>query len=226
MMAYDQFHEIPQQDALCCLYSIVEARMLHYVGFLAILKNKSDPTLFLNISQGMNFYDSFFVSGDGRLIFLQPCLYNEQCGIKTPILVIDLAENRFSYVLTDNIRSWHSVKQKSSDVFVVHTQEYDRVEQRQIEVPVMEFQLQPLQWHDLDQLNTLRQLVFPDEPKEAVTPKKRTWFPLFVVLNIALVLFALGNTLLNKATFIDYLIFLAQFLIVFPFYMTVLLRNN
>lgn len=220
LMAYDQFHEIPQQNALCCIYSIVEAKMGHYVGFLAILKNKTAPTLFLNISHGMNFYDNFSVSEDGRFIFLQPSIYDERRGQKRPILIIDLVENWFSYVLTDSVSSWHSVKQKSSDVFVVNTQEYHRGEQRQIEIPAMEFQIQSLQWHDLSQLNTLRQLIFPEEP-EKVAPRKGIWHHLSVGLDIAMVLLALINISFGKATFIDYLIILGQILIVFPVYLAV-----
>ena len=40
----DEYYEIPQSDTLCCLYSICEAGMLDYLGFLAILKNKKRQT--------------------------------------------------------------------------------------------------------------------------------------------------------------------------------------
>ena len=42
---YDEYYALPQSDTLCCLYSICEASMLNYLGFLAILKNKENPEL-------------------------------------------------------------------------------------------------------------------------------------------------------------------------------------
>lgn len=216
--AHDRFFEIPQSDTLCCIYSIYEITMCNNLGRMVILKNKQSPQLVAQCSYP--FHVNFSVSDDGRLIFLQPCLYDQEFGIKTPILVIDLVENRFSYVLTDSISSWHSVKQKNSDVFVVNTQEYNRSEQRHIEIPVMEFQIQPLQWYDLNKLSSLREMIFPEEP-EKVAPRKGIWNYLSVGLDIAMVLLALINISFGKATFIDYLIILGQILIVFPVYLAV-----
>ena len=46
---YDKFLDIPQSNTLCCIYSIAEVTMCNYVGFLAIIKNKEKPSIFLNI---------------------------------------------------------------------------------------------------------------------------------------------------------------------------------
>ena len=169
LMAYDQFHEIPQQNALCCIYSIKEVSMCNYVGFLAILKEKDDPTLLINISKGMNFCDNFSVSEDGRFIFLQPSIYDERRGRKRPILVINLVENRFSYVLTNNTNPCYHVKQKSTDVFVVEAQESQQGDQRLMEIHGIEIHITALQWYELNKLPSLRELISPEKP-ENVAP--------------------------------------------------------
>lgn len=75
--AYDEFYEIASSNLLCCLYSIAEVRMLDYRGFLAILRNKNDPELILNISE-YTFTQTFFTDKEEKLIFLQFCLHNQK----------------------------------------------------------------------------------------------------------------------------------------------------
>jgi hypothetical protein len=190
------------------------------VGFLAILKEKDDPTLLINISKGMNFCDNFSVSEDGRFIFLQPSIYDERRGHKRPILVINLVENRFSYVLTNNTNPCYHVKQKSTDVFVVEAQESQQGDQRLMEIHGIEIHITALQWYELNKLPSLRELISPEKP-ENVAPRKGIWNYLSVGLDIAMVLLALINISFGKATFIDYLIILGQILIVFPVYLAV-----
>lgn len=65
----DEFFELPQSNTLCCLYSIVEASMLNYVGFLAILKNKDNPELILNLAEEFVFLCQFFCQCERKFDF-------------------------------------------------------------------------------------------------------------------------------------------------------------
>ena len=47
---YDRFYPLSECDALCCIYSIAEVRMGCYQGFLAILKNKEKPELYVHLA--------------------------------------------------------------------------------------------------------------------------------------------------------------------------------
>lgn len=77
---YDKFLEIPQNDVLCCIYSIAEVSMCTYLGFLAILKNKEKPSLFFNVAHGFNFLPCIDTNAKGNLIFLRPYLYDKKAA--------------------------------------------------------------------------------------------------------------------------------------------------
>lgn len=124
----DAFYEIPQTDALCCLYSITEVRMSDERGFLAVLRNKKNPELVLNIApqivdgkvDGYNFHTPFFVSNNGQLIFLQPGMYNQKEGRGArPLLILDITRNRFAYTMASNLQIIKKITQKSDTVFTV-----------------------------------------------------------------------------------------------------------
>ena len=156
---YDRFYEIPQNDALCCLYSITEARMGDYRGFLAILKNKEDPSVLVDIGSGMNFCDNFAVSDDGNLIFLMPHIYDPRYWIISPILLIDLKTNRFSYILTDNINPCYKIVQKSEGLFEVETFESQRNDERLMAIHGMKIRPDQLNWYTLSKLPSLPNMV-------------------------------------------------------------------
>lgn len=156
---YDRFYEIPQNDALCCLYSITEARMGDYNGFLAILKNKEAPSVLVDIGSGMNFCDNFAVSDDGNLIFLMPHIYDPRYWIISPILVIDLKANRFSYILTDNINPCYRIVQKSEGLFEVEAFESQRSDARLMTIHGMKIRPDQLPWYPLRDLSSLPEMV-------------------------------------------------------------------
>ena len=121
---YDDFIEIPQRDALCCLYSIAEVSMCNYQGFFAILKNKKNPELFLNIAE-YPFCDNISVSPKGNFIFLQPSLYNKKKNIvQRPILIIDIEKSVFSYIPTDNINPCYKVTELKENIFKIDADAY------------------------------------------------------------------------------------------------------
>ena len=88
---YDAYYYVPDSDVLCCIYSITEVSMGNNVGFLAILKDKSNPTLILNISESFNFCNNFSASRNGRFLFLQPSVYDKSSrSLHRPVLIIDV----------------------------------------------------------------------------------------------------------------------------------------
>lgn len=157
---YDKFYEIPQKDVLCCIYSIAEAGMMDYIGFLAILKEKENPSLLLNIAEGYNFCDNFSVSADGNFIFLQPSIYDKEYGVSRPILIIDLNGNRFSYVLTGNYSTTYQVKQKSERVFVVEADVSQKDNERLQALHGKEIRIDELKWYSMKKIQSLPEIIF------------------------------------------------------------------
>ena len=104
---YDNFNELKKTDTLCCLYSIVEARMMYYIGHLAILKNKQNPELYFNITN-IYFKPYVFYNKNENLLFLLADIYKNDNKTDTkkfmvPIIIIDITKGVFSYYKTDNI---------------------------------------------------------------------------------------------------------------------------
>ena len=108
---YDKFLDIPQSNTLCCIYSIAEVTMCNYVGFLAIIKSKEKPSLFLNIKD-FQFCGNMSANSKGNLIFLQPSIYDRKAHrMKRPILIIDIEKNRFAYRDTNNLNPSYNVEE-------------------------------------------------------------------------------------------------------------------
>lgn len=94
--------------------------MCNYEGFLAILRNKENPELLLNITQGMCFCDNISVSANGNFVFLQPSIYNPSRNtVQRPVLILDIVKNTFAYVDTDNYNPCYHVVEVSDHVFKV-----------------------------------------------------------------------------------------------------------
>jgi hypothetical protein len=143
--AYDEFHEIPDSDLLCCLYSIAERRMLDYRGYLAILRNKKEPELLLNISE-YTFCQTFFLNERGSLIFLQPCVHIQKLNQTFyPVLILDIVKNRFSCALLRNTVGICKITQNKQTVFDI---ELSGRRSRKI-------RSRWLKWHPLEQLPML-----------------------------------------------------------------------
>ena len=161
VLVYDEFFEIPQNDTLCCIYSIAEVGMLNYRGFLAILKNKSEPFLFLNIAEGFNFVPNFSVSKDGNLIFLVPNIYcKKRMMSRRPMLIINLRKNSFAYIDTNNTNPCFKVVEIKKNLFAIdadkHQIKYDerlrKFSRRKI-MPCF------FKWYDLSELESLPEIL-------------------------------------------------------------------
>ena len=158
---WDKFFEIPQSDTLCCLYSIQEVTMMNCLGFLAILKNKEKPELILNVAEGFTFCVNFSASDDGNLLFLQPSFYFRDTNrCIRPVLILDIQNNRFSFIRTDNFCPIYKVVQKNANLFVVEADESNRKSIPQLAAfHGTEIQTCCLKWYEMDKLSQLRQMV-------------------------------------------------------------------
>ena len=117
----DTYAESPTQDCLCLIYSIIEARMMDYRGFLAVLKNKSNPELLLNVTR-YNIPDQkvAFLS-TGHVLIVQAYFINEKSdAYSAPFLILDLQNNRFSLVHSGrNSLSPYTIEEISQNTFVI-----------------------------------------------------------------------------------------------------------
>ena len=158
---YDEFYELPQSDTLCCLYSIVEASMLNYVGFLAILKNKEQPKMILNVAEKFTFCVNFSASEDGNLLFLQPSIYFPDMNrCIRPILILDIQNDCFSYIKTANYCPLYKVVQKKADVFVVDADEHECKNNKKLAaLHGKKIRTRWLKWYKMDKLSQLPRMV-------------------------------------------------------------------
>lgn len=155
---YDKFYSIPQNDILCCIYSIAEVRMGWYTGFLAILKNKECPELILNIAEGMIFCDNFSVNKSGDILFLQPSIYNKVNNtVSCPILIMDLTHKKFACCGTDNYNPCYKVIEISDTVFGIEADETQiKTDERLNALAKQKIDLRCLKWYDFSELNTVK----------------------------------------------------------------------
>ena len=158
---YDEYFEIPQSDMLCCLYSIAEVSMLNYQGFLAVLKNKENPELVLNLADAFPFCVNFSASADGNLLFLQPSLYDRDTNrCVRPVLILDIRNNRFSYLKTDNYCPAYQVVQKKPHLFVIEADASQRKDIRQLAaLHGKKIRTRWLRWYGMDKLPALPEMV-------------------------------------------------------------------
>lgn len=158
---YDEFYEIPQADALVCIYAIREVSMLNYLGFLAILKNKQNPRLVLNITDTMQFTGNFSVNGDGDRIFLQASMYRKETNTVTrPILIIDVKKSLFSFFKTENTNTCYRVVELRENVFGIdgdaRQMKYDK---RLKELSGQTIRADSLQWYDFAGIGSLPEML-------------------------------------------------------------------
>ena len=160
-LIYDAFFEIPQSDTLCCLYSIAEVSMLNYQGFLAIFRNKENPELVLNVAEGFTFGVNFSASADGNLIFLQPSIYDRDTNrCVRPILILDIQNDRFSYLRTTNYCPAYKVIQRKPHVFAIEADEHQRKGIKQLAaLHGKKIRTRWLSWHQTSKLSELPQMI-------------------------------------------------------------------
>lgn len=161
MWVYDEYFELPQSDTLCCIYSICEVTMLNDLGFLAILRNKEAPELIVNVAKGCNFSINFSASDDGTILFLQPHIYDRSRNRShRPILILDIENNRFSYLKTDNLCPAYRVIQKKENVFVIEADARQRKGNKHLAaLHGKKIRIRWLRWYAMDKLPELPQMI-------------------------------------------------------------------
>lgn len=156
---YDEFYELSQSDTLCCLYSVAEASMLNYVGFLAIFRNKEKPELVLNVTD-FPFCVNFSASEDGNLLFLQPSIYDRDTNRRLrPVLILDIQKNRFSYIKTANYCPGYQVIQKKANVFVVEADDQRKTIPQLAALHGRKIRTRWLRWYAMEKIHTLPQMI-------------------------------------------------------------------
>ena len=155
MMVYDEFYEIPQTDTLCCIYSVVEASMMNYLGLLAILKNKEHPQLYYNLPSGINFRDRVSVSPQGDLIFLKGvCRYKNTPKQVYPVIIIDVVKGMFAYVWDDSYPvAFYDVVEIQEGVFGFVPDESQKDDPRLQKFVKTVIEIKKLKWLPLDKLS-------------------------------------------------------------------------
>ena len=159
---FDEFYHAPQNDLLCCIYCINEVSPCNCVGLLAILKNQNDPRLVLNVT---NFFFTlnFSASNDGKLLFLQPELYDRNANKpKCPVLLLDVERNAFAYVETENVNPCYTVVEKGDGVFRVEADASQRSDWDKRLAALCRTEIRPndLHWHNMKKLPSLPKLLF------------------------------------------------------------------
>lgn len=130
---YDRFFEIAESDALCGIYSIVEASMLNYIGALILLKNKEEPRVLLNVFEEINFTDNFSRSKDGRYIFLQANIWDDtNQRIDRPIIIFDLLNELFAVYKTPNHNTTYEIVEIKKGVFQATADETQKKHDKQL----------------------------------------------------------------------------------------------
>lgn len=159
---YDDFFDIPKSNVLCCIYSICEVSMCNYVGCLAILKNKKNPELLLNITEGFTFCDNISLNTNENLIFLQPSIYNKALNVyKRPILIVDISKNVFAYFVTDNVNPCYKVVELNENVFKIEADvNQKKFDKRLNALSKKKIHINRLKWNNFDMLNSLPNLLF------------------------------------------------------------------
>lgn len=114
---YDKYFEFTNSDVLCSIYSIEEERMNTYYGFLAIFKNKSNPELLLNITDFHIYDQEIFSDSSENFIFLRFEFIKGIIKSQFPIIIIDIKNEKFCYLKTNEASRKYSISQIDSDTF-------------------------------------------------------------------------------------------------------------
>ncbi len=158
---HDKFYYLPQSDILCCIYSIAEVRMGWNQGFLAILKNKENPELVLNIYNNITFSDNFSANKNGNLAFLLSHFNDKTTGgIGSLILIIDIVCEKFSYLRINNFNPCYKVIELSDGVFGIEADAVQRnTDKRLDDFSKTIIDLSCLDWFNFKEIDILSEIM-------------------------------------------------------------------
>ena len=157
---HDRFFELPQSDTLCCIYSIYEVTMCNNLGRMAILQNEQNPQLVAQCSYP--FRVNFSAGDDGNVIFLSLQMYDRVTNrSKYPILILDLPNRRFSYMMTQSSCPGFKVVQIKPRLFKIEADERARRNDKALQaLHGKKIHLTWRRWYDFRKLNTFHELIF------------------------------------------------------------------
>lgn len=172
---YDFFIESKKSNTLFCVYSVNEARMMYYIGWLAIFKNKENPQLVITTKDNIFFSPISYFDDDGDFLFLVYLTNYQGKEHKEPVVVFDISKERFALFETSGIGGFREIFKKSEDVFEIEHKGFT-INRKLIEEPeIKEIHIGDLQWYPINRLNDLEEIVYGEdvvnEPCEAVTTK-------------------------------------------------------
>jgi|GEM_PF-2564504 len=154
----DEFYLSPDNKFLSIVYSIAEYRMGWYFGSLAIYTNQYEPEEVLNngdiLCNGTT--NHLFYSNDSRFAFVKVKIdVNHDFKIILPFLIIDLADNKFSYYLISNNFAY-SIKDIGGCKFqLIESSNEKRFLSRNNEI----IDVTKLSWYPMDRLSSLVKIV-------------------------------------------------------------------
>lgn len=135
-------------NVACIIYSIAEVRMCHSIGFLAILRNKENPELLLNITNFCFPKQEITFSSDGNIVFLQAQIYfRENHSVEYPLLLINIKNPGFSYIRTHHNPSCFRIKERDTLAFTVEADDF-------------QVKIENLNWYELKELNHLPAILY------------------------------------------------------------------
>lgn len=161
---YDFFIESKKSNTLFCVYSVNEARMMYYIGWLAILKNKEDPQLVITTKDNIFFSPISYFDDDGDFLFLVYRTNSHDEAYKEPVVIFDISKEKFAWFETSGLGGLYEIYKKSEDVFEIKHEGFTINRKVSEEPEIKEIHIGDLQWYPINQLNNLEDIVFGIEP--------------------------------------------------------------
>jgi len=144
-MAWDE-----KSDTACLIYAICEVRMGMEMGYLAILSNKSQPKLLLNLTLLLFPIQEPFYSQDGRYLLLKAQVYHKESQrTKSLILFLDVLERKFASLMMRGNNYSYQFEESSPKQFIIRVDEYQKQQGYDADTSIT---LDDLLWHPFSDL--------------------------------------------------------------------------
>lgn len=157
----DDFFQNETSDVVCVIYSIAEVTMCNYLGFLAILRNKKNPELVLNVTNFLFPQQEVTFSSDGNLIFLKGRIFfREKNAIEYPLIVINVKNNCFAYIKRDNHNISYRIEEQNASTFTIEADEFHKRPDKLFNIfSSKKIKLKKLTWHGIEELKNLPEML-------------------------------------------------------------------
>ncbi len=161
---FDLFVEMPNIDMLFCIYSVVEVSMGNYLGRLAVLQNKQNPSLVFCSSNDIYFRPLAFADYEDGFLFLVAHLYSEdKTKLKEPVVILDASKGTFAYVEIKQVGVFRQIIKKCNGVFELQHDDFATMRNGSKTPKTKEIHIGKLQWYPFPTLNDLTRVIFYKE---------------------------------------------------------------